>query len=184
MRLLKSFPLAMALLSAPAFAADADVEHRLRALEDRIEVLEKENKALTERLNVENKRAAQAVRADVAPTIGDAEGNFSFKARGLINADAVPDRLRPLRNFSPARGDWGALELLLRYDWFDFSDTPVVARRGNKGHSLTGGFTWYYNPNMKLMVNWVRFAGTNTPLDPVGNRTAGDAIAARAHVDF
>lgn len=444
---------AMALLSAPAVAADADVERRLRALEDRIEVLEKENKALTERLNVENKRAAQAVRADVAPTIGDAEGNFSFKARGLINADAVlfdareggynynsgtavrkfrlgfdgtafktwqwraesefagnavslldayvaytgvpswtftagqskvpydlefntntawltfiergmantaignlvgerrlgvvatygkgaftwsgaisgdneagvradtapyesvglntrgtwliyerpseqqflhlgaaaawrtdlkqqsgaitlgnairlsdrpnvrvdngnladtgvitnvdevtylggefagiykslslqgeynrlhahrnlpglpgldfdggyvfaswfptgesrtlrngvPDRLRPLRNFSPARGDWGALELLLRYDWFDFSDTPVVARRGNKGHSLTGGFTWYYNPNMKFMVNWVRFAGTNTPLDPVGNRTAGDAIAARAHVDF
>lgn len=119
----------------------------------------------------------------------DFDGGYVFaswfptgESRTLRNG--LPDRLRPLRNFSPGKGDWGALELLLRYDWFDFSETPVVARIGNKGHSLTSGFTWYYNPNIKFMFNWVRFAGTNTPLDPVGNRTEGDAFAARAHVDF
>jgi phosphate-selective porin OprO/OprP len=119
----------------------------------------------------------------------DFDGGYVFaswfptgESRTLRNG--LIDRLRPLRNFSPGEGGWGALELLLRYDWFDFSDTPVVARRGNKGHSLTSGFTWYYNPNIKFMFNWVRFAGTNTPLDPVGNRTEGDAFAARAHVDF
>ncbi len=453
MRVLKVLLLATTLLSAPTFAADADVERRLKALEDRITQLEAENKALNDKLGATDKKAAAMVRADVAPTIGDADGNFTFKAGGLINADAVlfdareggynfnsgttvrkfrlgfdgtafkvwqwraeaefagntvslmdayvaytgipswtitagqskvpfdlefntktawltfiergmansaignlvgerrlgvvasyskgaftwaggvtgdnetgvradtapyesigvntrgtwmvfeapkeqqflhlgaaaawrtdlkqpsgattisnairlsdrpnvrvdngnladtgvitnvddvtylggefvgvykslslqgeynrlhatrtlaglprldfdggyvfaswfptgesrtmrnglPDRLRPLHNFSPAQGDWGALELLLRYDWFDFSETPVAARIGNKGHSLTSGFTWYYNPNIKFMFNWVRFAGTNTPLDPVGSRTAGDALAARAHVDF
>ena len=119
----------------------------------------------------------------------DFDGGYVFaswfptgESRTMRNG--LPDRLRPLHNFSPAQGDWGALELLLRYDWFDFSETPVAARIGNKGHSLTSGFTWYYNPNIKFMFNWVRFAGTNTPLDPVGSRTAGDALAARAHVDF
>ena len=89
MRAFKSVLWAMTLLSAPAFAADADVERRLKALEDRITQLESENKTLNERLGASDKKVAAAVRADVAPTIGDADGNFTFKARGIINADAV-----------------------------------------------------------------------------------------------
>jgi hypothetical protein len=34
------------------------------------------------------------------------------------------------------------------------------------------------------MFNWVRFSGDNTPLDPIGSETEGDAYATRLHLDF
>ena len=94
------------------------------------------------------------------------------------------DRLRPLKNFSLANGGPGAVELLVRYDWFDFSQTPVVGRAGNQGHSVTFGATWYLNPNIKFVTNWVRFTGTNTPLNPIGTSASGDAYVARLHMDW
>ena len=78
----------------------------------------------------------------------------------------------------------GALELALRYDYLDLSNTPVVARAGNKAHSWTLGLNWCLNPYAKIMFNWIRFKGTNTPLDPIGSETKGDALATRLHLDF
>ncbi len=49
---------------------------------------------------------------------------------------------------------------------------------------MTAGVNWYFNPYAKLMVNWVRFWGDNTPLDPVGLKTKADALATRLHLDF
>lgn len=94
------------------------------------------------------------------------------------------DRIKPWRDFDWKKGTWGAFEVALRYDSFDFRDTPVVASRGNEGDSVTAALNWYLNPNLKLMFNWIHFEGTRTPLDPIGNQTRGDAIAARLHVDF
>ena len=53
-----------------------------------------------------------------------------------------------------------------------------------KRSSVTLGLNWYFNPYAKLMFNWVRFSGDNTPLDPVGSKTKGDAFATRLHLDF
>lgn len=93
------------------------------------------------------------------------------------------DRLRPRSNFD-SKGGWGALELALRYDKLDLSDTPVVARAGNEAETVTLGLNWYLNPFAKFLFNWIRFEGDNTPLDPVGTRTKGDAFAARLHFDW
>ena len=92
------------------------------------------------------------------------------------------DRVRPFRELG--KDGLGAFELAARYDRLDVSNTPVLARRGNEAHSATLGLNWYFNPFAKLMVNWVRFWGDNTPLDPVGAKTAGDALATRLHLDF
>ena len=92
------------------------------------------------------------------------------------------DRVKPLKPLG--KGGAGAFELALRYDRLDLSDTPVPARAGNRAESLTFGLNWYLNPYAKLLFNWVHFNGTNSPLDPVGTRTAGDAVATRLHVDF
>jgi phosphate-selective porin OprO/OprP len=83
-----------------------------------------------------------------------------------------------------SEGGLGAFELALRYDHIDLSDTPVAARVGNKASSLTLGLNWYFNPYAKLMFNWVRFEGDNSPLDPIGSKTEGDAFATRFHLDF
>jgi phosphate-selective porin OprO/OprP len=92
------------------------------------------------------------------------------------------DRVKPKKPLGG--GGAGAFELAFRYDRLDLSDTPVLARAGNRAESVTFGLNWYLNPYAKLLFNWVRFNGTNSPLDPVGTRTAGDALATRLHVDF
>lgn len=93
------------------------------------------------------------------------------------------DRISPLNNVD-GHGGWGAWEVALRYDDADLSNTPVASRAGNKAHSWTAGLNWYWNPNMKLQFNYIRFKGINTPLDPIGTRTAGDAFATRLHLDW
>jgi phosphate-selective porin OprO and OprP len=92
------------------------------------------------------------------------------------------DRVRPFKELG--KDGLGAFELALRYDSIDLENTPVLAREGNEASSITAGLNWYFNPFAKLMVNWVRFSGDNTPLDPVGTKTRGDAFATRLHLDF
>jgi phosphate-selective porin OprO and OprP len=92
------------------------------------------------------------------------------------------DRLKPFRNFG--KSGWGAFELALRYDRLNVDDTSALARVGNHAESITSGLNWYFNPNAKLMFNWVRFSGNNTPLDPIGSRTEGDAFLTRLHLDW
>jgi phosphate-selective porin OprO and OprP len=92
------------------------------------------------------------------------------------------DRIRPFKELG--NGGLGAFEVALRYDHVDLSDTPVLARADNRASSITAGVNWYFNPYAKLMVNWVHFRGDNTPLDPVGSKTKGDALATRLHLDF
>ncbi len=92
------------------------------------------------------------------------------------------DRVRPFKELG--KDGLGAFEVALRYDSIDLDKTPVLARAGNEASSVTLGLNWYFNPFAKLMVNWVRFSGDNTPLDPVGTKTRGDAFATRLHLDF
>lgn len=92
------------------------------------------------------------------------------------------DRIKPFKELG--NGGLGALEVALRYDHIDLTDTPILARAGNEASSVTAGVNWYFNPYAKLMVNWVRFWGGNTPLDPAGSKTKGDALATRLHLDF
>lgn len=92
------------------------------------------------------------------------------------------DRVKPLNELG--KGGLGAFELAARYDHIDLSDTPDILRHGNEASSLTLGLNWYFNPYAKLMFNWVHFWGDNTPLDPDGDETKGDAFAGRLHLDF
>ena len=92
------------------------------------------------------------------------------------------DRIRPFHELG--KDGLGAFEVALRYDHIDLSDTPVAARAGNEATSITAGLNWYFNPYAKVMLNWIRFWGDNTPLDPVGSKTKGDAVAGRLHLDF
>lgn len=92
------------------------------------------------------------------------------------------DRVRPFKELG--KDGLGAFELAVRYDHLDLENTPVLARAGNDANSFTLGLNWYFNPFAKLMFNWVRFSGDNTPLDPIGTETEGDAFATRLHLDF
>lgn len=59
-------------------------------------------------------------------------------------------------------------------------ENPVPARLGDKTNSTTAALKCYPERTFKVSFIRVRFNGTGTPLDPVGNKTAGDALAVRA----
>ena len=92
------------------------------------------------------------------------------------------DRIRPFRELG--KDGLGALEVAARYDHIDLSETPFLPRAGNEATTLTVGLNWYLNPYAKMQFNWIRFSGDNTPLDPNGDKTKGDAFASRLHLDF
>jgi phosphate-selective porin OprO/OprP len=92
------------------------------------------------------------------------------------------DRVRPFTEVG--KDGLGAFEIAARYDRLSVKDTPVLTRIGNDATTLTLGLNWYFNPYAKIMLNWIRFSGDNTPLDPEGDKTKGDAVATRFHLDF
>lgn len=102
--------------------------------------------------------------------------------------NGVIDRLKPRNDFDPTKGHWGAFELAARYDRLDLTDLALspLARRGQ---SFTGALNWYLSGNVKLLFNYIRFSGQNSPLvaAPValnGTTAKGDAFATRLHLDF
>ena len=98
------------------------------------------------------------------------------------------DRLRPTRPFDPSKGNYGAVELAVRYDRINLTDHDL-SPFNRDGHSWTGAVNWYLNGNMKLMFDYIRFTGENSPLVAVpvsinGTTAKGDAFATRLHLDF
>lgn len=76
-------------------------------------------------------------------------------------------------------GGRGALELLLRYDAFDYADAP----QGAFGDTWTAGLNWYLNDLSRIMINVVHFDTDNVVGDVVGP-DSGDSIGTRFQISF
>jgi phosphate-selective porin OprO and OprP len=88
------------------------------------------------------------------------------------------DRVRPNRNFALGEnGGPGAWEVLLRYSQLDLNDSGLAGGRLN---DITGGVTWYLNPNWKVMFNYV-FAQLDRGVADGDN---AHIFQTRFHVDF
>ena len=119
-------------------------------------------------------------------------GSWFLTGESRVFKNGTVDRVKPLANFNPASGGWGAVELLVRYDEIDLTDYAFspTANAGT-GKSLTGGVNWYLNPNTKLILNYIRFKGSNSPLNATGKvgkaspiAAKGDIIGTRLQFDF
>lgn len=114
---------------------------------------------------------AVMVKSGLAATIGNLEGNFTFKPRGVIDFDV------------------GAC--IERDTAFTFLGGTSV-RRGRVGLEGTAfrqfawrveaAFNWHLTSNIKMLLDWVRFSGVNTPMD-AGGITRGDAVAGSFPID-
>lgn len=80
-------------------------------------------------------------------------------------------RIKPKANYG--RDGWGAWEVALRYSEVDLNDGDYA---GGEMNNLTAGVNWYLNPNVKMMLNYVR-----SDLEEVGQ---ADAVVARFQVAF
>ena len=96
------------------------------------------------------------------------------------------DRVKPFTNFwivptsdGPSAG-WGAWELATRYSFVDLQDPALTDARRGQLHDLTVGVNWYWNPNTRMMFNWIHAYGD---LDVAG-LTDTDILSMRMQVDF
>jgi phosphate-selective porin OprO/OprP len=115
-------------------------------------------------------------------------GSFFLTGESRRFAGGTIDRLRPNRVFNPAKGNWGAWELAVRYDRLNLTD-HALSPLDHDAHSWTAALNWYLTGNIKMMFNYIRFEGANSPLvvAPVsinGTTAKGDAFATRLHLDF
>jgi phosphate-selective porin OprO/OprP len=98
--------------------------------------------------------------------------------RPYRRAEGRFDRVRPNHNFGLGEnGGLGAWELLLRYSQLDLNDAGLTGGRLN---DITGGVTWYLNPNWKIMFNYV-FAQLDRGVADGDN---AHIFETRFHVDF
>lgn len=49
--------------------------------------------------------------------------------------------------------EFGAIELLARYSWINLNDEDADIM-GGEGKDLTFGLTWYFNANVKMLINY------------------------------
>jgi phosphate-selective porin OprO and OprP len=76
--------------------------------------------------------------------------------RGYSKANGWFDRVRPKANFGKMKDGtrgWGAWELAARYSYIDLTDHDIY---GGRMADVTVGLNWYLNPNMRIMLNYVR----------------------------
>ncbi|MBO7942636.1 hypothetical protein JTP77_043055, partial [Streptomyces sp. S9] len=86
----------------------------------------------------------------------------------------------PTRVLRPVEaGGYGALELAVRYDRYDFTD----AARGGEGDAWTLGVNWYLNDWSRLMLNYV-FWTTDNKVGAFQGADSGRTLGVRAQVAF
>ena len=94
------------------------------------------------------------------------------------------NRVKPKKNFD-WKGGYGALELAARYSMIDLNDEDM---NGGELSNFTFGVNWYLNPNVRIMLNYVRAMLDEDDCYYKGDMGdhCGDAdiVQARFQVDF
>ena len=136
-----------------------------------------------------------------APAVGDPTfGAYTASASWWITGEsrkfktdvAEFDRVKPKRNLFQS-GGLGAWELTLRYSNLDLNDSNIVSGvqkgiAGGQMGDITAGVNWQWNPNMRMMFNYVHSDLKNDTKDPSNNiiRVGSnvDSFSVRWQVDF
>jgi len=74
------------------------------------------------------------------------------ESRPFKVTDGAWSRIQPKANFWTGDGGKGAMEVVLRWDSTDLTDAGI---EGGEMDTLTVGFNWYWNPNTRMMVDYV-----------------------------
>lgn len=88
------------------------------------------------------------------------------------------DRVIPKENFGyNAAGGSGAWEVAARFSWLNLNDNGI---QGGQLTDWTAGVNWYWNPNTKLVFNYVHALASV----PGSDQSQTDMFGLRAQVDF
>ena len=95
---------------------------------------------------------------DVASDVGfdgyyvEASYFITGEHRPYKNSAGKFDRVEPKRDFNPMRGGPGAWQVAARYSRIDLDHKDI---QGGSLDNVTLGANWHWNPNMRIMFNYV-----------------------------
>jgi phosphate-selective porin OprO/OprP len=95
--------------------------------------------------------------------------------------------VRPLQNFDPTAGTWGAVEVEARYERFHLDTDDVFTLKDGQTDEIGQlwlGASWYWNPNVVLRMNYIHTSFE----DPVSIggvlEDSEDSILTRVQISF
>jgi phosphate-selective porin OprO/OprP len=104
-------------------------------------------------------------------------GYFIFgEMRPYKKSSAAFDKIKPENNLMED-GGWGAIEVAYRIDFLDLSDSGTT---GGEGYTHTIGINWYWNPNTRVMFNFIYLDVTS----PSSNYGEGNAFFFQMRFQF
>ena len=89
-------------------------------------------------------------------------------------------RVKPSANFWTGDGGRGALEVLIRWDTTDLTDEAI---EGGEMDTLTVGFNWYWNPNTRMMINYINADVSGSNEEGIGTGKL-NIVTIRWQIDF
>ena len=99
-------------------------------------------------------------------------------------------RITPKRPFDPAKGQWGAFEVVGRYgelrvDDDAFPTFAIITASPRRARSFAAGFNWYLNSNAKIVADYdqTEFTGGATAAQGV-NREKEKVLLTRIQVSY
>ena len=137
-----------------------------------------------------NRNDSMSGDIDLYGAYAEASWFLTGESRPYDRSRGIFDRLKPYTNFWLVRGadgvdmGWGAWQLATRWSAIDLSDTAFRGANRGMQHDMTVGINWYWNPNIRWMVDWIHT--WNAYDQAVGGYTDGqaDILAVRGQLDF
>ena len=95
--------------------------------------------------------------------------------------------LKPIRNFNPTKGQWGALDIAGRISTveIDKSIFPVLAdstKQARRAFDYTGGVNWHLNRNVKILLDYTQTQFTGGA--KTGNAPDEKLLAGRVQIVY
>ncbi len=98
--------------------------------------------------------------------------------------------VKPIRNFDPLKGNWGALQFAARYSELDVDNSTFVildpSRSATKARAWTVGANWFLNSNAIIRADYenVSFSGGAGSIARVTDRPNEQVFATRFQLSF
>jgi phosphate-selective porin OprO/OprP len=103
----------------------------------------------------------------------------------LTGEDAGFRGVTPANPFNPWEGKWGAFQVVARYDSLDIDNDAFKLGFASPNNSVKratgvgGGVNWYWNRNIKIVLDYYHTDFLKGQRGGTGNRPAEDVVIGR-----
>lgn len=128
----------------------------------------------------------------LADTRGEVRNDaWMIQASWVLTGEEAGYRgVTPLNEFNPWVGKWGAFEVVARYDELNIDQNAFdlgfadIKRSVSSSQGFGGGINWYWNPNIKVVLDYYHSWFEGGASGGTGNRATEDVIITRLQLNL